>query len=145
MKIEEQLKKATAESEYWFQKFNSADADLTYHIATLASADAMAAEFRQKCISLSTRLELICDIQRAIQKTGAPLPSWLIGGVVEEKLKELLKEAKGYEKPFSFNPVTFHFERPHGVKIPRGLETYILTLETSIRELVEVIRRGDKK
>jgi len=145
MKIEEQLKKATAESEYWFHRFSEADDSLNRITFKLNACEAESEDFRSKSISLSRRLELICDIQRAMHKTGAPLPSWLMGGVVEDKLRELLQEVSEYKKPFSFNPVTFHFERPGGVKVPRRLETYILTLETSIRELVEVIRGGDKE
>lgn len=140
MNIEEQLKKVTAESEYWFSRFQYSDVNLERTSQKLAASDAVAADFREKNISLAMRLELICDIQKAMQKTGAPMPSWTLGGVTEDKLRELRGQAMEYKAPQIIHDAKFNLIRPRGFKIGRAAEDYVNNLEATIKMLMTALQ-----
>lgn len=145
MNIEDQLKKVTAESEYWFSRFQYADVNLERTSQKLAASDAVAEDFREKNISLAMRLELICDIQKAMQKTGAPMPSWTLGGVTENALRELRDKASEYRAPQIINDAKFNLVRPRGIKMSRGVEDYVNNLEATVRQLMAAVQEQEIK
>lgn len=145
MNTEDQLKKVTAESEYWFTKYNQAAEALQYNIKSLELSDAVAADFREKNISLAMRLELICDIQKAMQKTGAPMPSWTLGGVTEDALRELRNKASEYRAPKVITDARFNLTRPRGIKLSRAAEDYVNNLEVTIRQLMGAVQEQEVK
>lgn len=145
MTTEDQLKKATAESEYWFSRFQYADVNLERTSQKLAASDAVAEDFREKNISLAMRLELICDIQKAMQKTGAPMPSWTLGGVTENALRELRNKASEYRAPKIITDARFNLTRPRGIKMSRAVEDYVNNLEATVRQLMAAVQEQEIK
>lgn len=143
MNIADQLEKATAESEYWFSRFQYTNNNLERTSQRLAASDAVAADFREKNISLAMRLELICDIQKAMQKTGAPMPSWTLGGVTADALRELRNKASEYRAPQIISDAKFNLTRPRGVKMSRAVEDYVNNLEATVRQLMAAVQEQE--
>lgn len=133
MNVNDKLEKTSAESEYWFEKFQVA------HNHLVEKQDE-AVKLHQSCDNLKRQLNdnqerfsFITLLQHAQYATGYKT-AWHMGGVTAECLAEEINKAKNHKPAVKENKGSFDFNRPMAVRrANKDVIAYIDFLESFIK------------